>query len=139
MLVRGVFLVMAFAAFESQASERCMSAVRALNAGAVPSAEDFAAADCGAHPPVPAVRYDANMRAARLTRGLAQGEIIAGIPSSMMASVSPGQKLYVTVQAGPVLVQREVEALQPANPGRKLFVRAADGKVMSVLYSAGGK
>lgn len=135
MLVKGLFLALAFVAFESRASERCVMAVRPLSAGAVPSAADFAAADCGGNPPEAAVRYDANMRAARLIRDLAPGDIVAEVPAPLMASISPGQKLYVTVQAGPVLVQREVEALQPANPGRKLFVRAADGKVMSVLYS----
>lgn len=134
MRVRLLFVVMAFVAFESQASERCVSAMRPLSAGAVPSAEDFAAASCDGRPES-AVRYDANMRAARLTRDLAPGDVIAEIPSSLMAAVSPGQKLYVTARVGPVLVQREVAALQPANPGQKLFVRASDGEVMTALYS----
>lgn len=134
MRVKSLFVVLAFVAFESQASERCMSATRPLSAGSVPSAEDFVAANCDGRSQS-AVRYDATMRTARLTRDLAPGDVIAEIPSSVMAAVSPGQKLYVNARVGPVLVQREVAALQPANPGQKLFVRAADGEVMTALYS----
>lgn len=116
-----------------------MRATHALAAGSVPAAPDLAAADCGDSKPERVTRYDAAMRAVRMTRAVQAGEIIAEIPSSMMASITPGQKLYVSVRVGPVIVQREVEALQPANPGQKLFVRATDGQVMSVLYSGDDK
>jgi len=88
---------------------------------------------------VSAVRYDRAMGAVRLAHDLQPGDVVAEIPPSMMAGIGPGEKLYVTVRVGPVLVQREVEALQPANPGQKLFVRAADGQVISVLYAGDGK
>lgn len=111
-----------------------MRATRALAAGKVPAAADLASADCGAGHPAAAVRYDAALRAARLSRPLQADEVIAAIPASMMADVVPGQILYVQIRVGPVVVQREVTALQPASPGQKLFVRAADGTVMSVRY-----
>ncbi len=112
-----------------------MRATRALTAGSVPSAQDLVPADCGAGKPAAAVRYDTGMRAVRMVRAVQPDEIVAEVPPAMMASISPGQKLYVMVQVSPVVVQREVEALQPANPGQKLFVRAADGKVFSVFYA----
>ena len=130
---RGIIVIAMLAALPAQAAT-CERATHALAAGAVPSADDFSAADCGAEPPAPAVRYDTAQRSARLSRPLAQGEVIAAIPSSMMAGVVPGQTLYVQIRVGPVVVQREVTALQPASPGQKLFVRAADGAVMSVRY-----
>ena len=137
MFAKSLLLVMplALAAFQAQAADGCMRATRALVVGAVPSAQDLVAADCGNAKPAPAVRYDAAMRTVRLTRALQADDIVAFVPAAMMASITPGQKLYVSVQVSPVIVQREVEALQPANPGQKLFVRAADGKVFSVLYT----
>jgi hypothetical protein len=114
-----------------------MGATHALAAGAVPTAQDFVAVACGAVKPTAALRYDAGLHAARLSRALQPGDLVAGIPSSMMDSIRPGETLYVQAHVGPVVVQRPVEALQPANPGQKLFVRAPDGTVMSVLYSGG--
>jgi flagella basal body P-ring formation protein FlgA len=130
----GCLVVLAVLAALPAHAATCLSATRALAAGTVPAGGDFATADCGAGHPAPAVRYDAAVQSARLSRPLAAGEVIPGFPSSMMADVVPGQTLYVQVRVGPVVVQREVTALQPASPGQKLFVRAADGTVMSVRY-----
>ncbi len=133
-LASSLIAVAAFVALPAQAADTCLRATRALAAGTVPAASDFAAAACGDTKPLPAVRYDKGLRAARLMRALQPDEMIADLPAAMMAGVVPGQKLFVQVHVGPVVVQREVEALQPANPGQKLFVRAADGTVMSVRY-----
>ncbi len=127
--------LLALAAFPAHAAEPCMRATHALTAGAVPRTRDFVATACGETNPTTAVRYDRALRAATLARAIQPGEVIATIPASIMAGISPGDKLFVQVHVGPVVVQREVEALQPANPGQKLFVRAADGTVMSALYS----
>ena len=139
MSIRAFLIVaMAFAAVDASAADHCMRVTHALSAGAVPSAGDFITADCKGQV-VSAVRYDRAMGAVRLAHDLQPGDVVAEIPPSMMAGIGPGEKLYVTVRVGPVLVQREVEALQPANPGQKLFVRAADGQVISVLYAGDGK
>jgi len=114
-----------------------MRAEHALAGGAVPTAGDFTAVACGDAKAVAAVRYDAAMQAARLSRALRPGDVIAAVPPSLMAGIVPGDKLYIQVHVGPVVVQREVEALQPASPGQKLFVRSADGEVMSVRYAKG--
>ena len=131
--VRGIIVMAMLAALPAQAAT-CVRATHALAAGAVPSAEDFAAADCGSEHPARAVRYDAAQRSARLSRPVKADEVIAAIPAAMLAGVVPGQTLYVQIRVGPVVVQREVTALQPASPGQRLFVRAADGTVMSVRY-----
>lgn len=140
MLVKVLLLVpLVLVAFQVKASEPCMRATRALAVGAVPSAEDLVPADCGQARPATAVRYDRQMRAVRLVRAVQRDEIVPAVPSSVLAAISPGQRLYVAVQVSPVVVQREVIALQPANPGQKLFVRADDGKVFSVLYPGDGE
>lgn len=133
----GIIAIIAFAALPAQAADTCLRATHALAAAAVPVASDFTAAACDETRPMPAVRYDRTLRAARLSRALQPGETIADLPVSMITGIVPGQKLFVQVHVGPVVVEREVEALQPANPGQKLFVRASDGTVMSVRYGGG--
>ena len=126
-----------FALAAVSAAPPCMRATHALAVGAVPTARDFAAIACGDAKPVRVLRYDAAQRAARLMRPLQPGEVIAAVPASMVAAIRPGETLYVQAHVGSVVVQREVEALQPARPGQKLFVRAADGTVMSVRFDGG--
>lgn len=133
-----ILLSLVLAASPADAGESCMRATRALAIGAVPAAGNFTAADCGGAP-IPAVRYDAAMRAVRLVHALRPGDVIRAMPAAMMTGISPGDTLTVAVKVGPVVVQRQVEALQPANPGQRLFVRAADGKVISVLYAEDGQ
>lgn len=135
MLTSGVLLIASLLiAPPAQDVPACMRATRALIAGAVPAVGDLVAVDCVDVKPPSVVRYDADMRIVRLTRPVHADEIIAAIPVSMTAAVSPGEKLFVVIRVGPVMLQRQVEALQPANPGQKLFVRTADGQVMSALY-----
>lgn len=55
--------------------------------------------------------------------------------AAQAAPVRPGETISLTTRAGPVRVARDVEALQAARAGQRLFVRAADGTVMSVRYA----
>jgi len=116
-----------------------MRATHSLAAGQVPAAGDLVVAECGDSKPNSVVRYDADLRAVRFTRPVQADEIIAAIPRDLMTVIIPGQKIYVSVRVGPVVVQREVEALQPANPGQSLFVRTVDGQVMSATYAGDGR
>lgn len=45
--------------------------------------------------------------------------------------ISPGDALTVRVAIGSVLIEREVHALQSGRRGRPLFVRTAEGRVLS--------
>lgn len=51
--------------------------------------------------------------------------------------VEVGDALTVSVQIGPVVVEREVRALQPGRPGRAIFVRTAEGAVLSAGFMGG--
>ena len=48
--------------------------------------------------------------------------------------VHPGEMLSLIVATGAVRIERRVEAMQPARPGQRLFVKSADGQVLSVRY-----
>jgi len=60
----------------------------------------------------------------------------AALPWRQPAAVRRGDHLRLATTAGPVRVERDVEALQAARNGQRLFVRAADGKTLSVVYQA---
>ncbi len=111
----------------------CLEPTRALAAGETVSTQDFRSASCGAEPALPSLRYDARSRAARAVRDLSPGDRIATAPASAFAAVKPGETLNVRTQAGPVVVEREVTALQTGWPGKPLFVRAADGAVLKAI------
>ena len=49
-------------------------------------------------------------------------------------AVSPGDRVSLSTAAGAVRIERQVEALQAARPGQRLFVRDVDGRSFSVLY-----
>jgi len=54
-------------------------------------------------------------------------------------SVQSHDRVNLEVAIGAVRIERRVEALQPARPGQRLFVRDADGKTLSVLYAEAGQ
>ena len=67
---------------------------------------------------------------------VAPSAALAALPWRQPAAVRRGDHLRLATVAGPVRVERDVEALQPARTGQRLFVRAADGKTLSVVYQA---
>lgn len=133
----GLLTMFALVALPAPGGPACMRATHTLAAGAVATAEDFLPVACGDTKPASGLRYDAAQHAARLVRSLQPGDVVAAVPAALLATVRPGDTLYVQVHVGPVVVQREVQALQAAKPGQKLFVRAANGTVMSARYGGG--
>jgi flagella basal body P-ring formation protein FlgA len=117
----------------------CMRPVRDIAAGTPLAARDFEHADCPAKAPRAAFSYDARRGAARASRDIAAGEAVAALPAFALADVSPGQKLYVSVRVGPVVVEREVEALQSGRAGGRIFVKGSDGRVFSALIGEPGR
>lgn len=51
-------------------------------------------------------------------------------------AVEAGEALTLRVEVGPVTVERDVHALQAGQAGRPLFVRTADGAVLTVQMTA---
>src|SRR5947209_18794642 len=110
----------------------CARVVGPLVAGTVITSADVALAACAAKPARLAFRYDASLRAVRAARDLAPGELVPGLPAATLPTVRPGQVIVLAVRVGAVVLSRTVVALQPARPGQKLFVRAADGRTFPV-------
>lgn len=114
---------------------RCMKLGRALGVGDTPTAHDLSPVPCGETAGVAAFRYDATARSLRARRELRSGEILAAVPAPSIPGVAPGQRVWLRSSIGPVRIEREVVALQPAGPGQSLFVQSAGGEVFSVSFA----
>lgn len=132
MLAGGMTLAILTAAAASPApGAPCLRALRPLPAGEAPTAADFAPAACGPRPPRPAFVLDTRSRTARSARDLAEGEIVPALPSFAFAAVRPGQAVWIETRVGPVVVQRQVQAVQAARAGQRVFVKDAAGAVFA--------
>lgn len=118
----------------SQTPQDCLRALGPADAGSIPRTDSFERVACPDGKPDNPYRHDAALGVARLSRPIAQGDIVRPWPEFGIAMVRPGDRLEMVSAAGPVRVERDVEALQAARPGQRLFVRARDGQVLSVRY-----
>lgn len=112
----------------------CLRALEPLAEDQVPTSAEFAPADCVGTEGTRAYWYDRSRHTTRLVRQLEKGEIVAAFPEYGKDIVVPGQTLALVSSVGVVRVERQVEALEEARPGQRLFVRSTDGDVLSVRY-----
>ncbi|MDR3508524.1 MAG: hypothetical protein P4L64_11550 [Caulobacteraceae bacterium] len=115
---------------------RCVRVLRPLEPRAVATADDLEAAPCAAKAAGTGLVYDRELGAVRAARRLDPGERLAAPAAFALAEVRPGQRLSIQTRVGPVAVIRTVEALQPAQPGQALFVRAGDAVFSATLAEA---
>ncbi|HEY0302459.1 MAG TPA: hypothetical protein VGC36_14035 [Rhizomicrobium sp.] len=118
-------------------ANRCLRALAPLAQGGVPRAAGFAPAACPDEHVAAAFRRDAVRAFTVAARPIALGEIVPAYPDFGADMVVPGQRLHLVVRAGAVRIERQVEALQPARRGQRLFVRCSDGEILSVRYGGG--
>ena len=111
---------------------RCLQVVNPIASGSAPVEADFKAAACGTEMQDRPFRYDVSVGAVRAVRDVESGEITRGLPAALVSTIRPGDALYVSAQSGPVQVEREVHAVQPATPHHPMFVRSEDGAVFPV-------
>jgi hypothetical protein len=116
------------------APPRCLKVLKPLAADSVPASVDFAPTDCTSDKVGEAFRYDPIGKATRLARPVAAGDVVSVYPEFGVDMVMPGERLRLVVASGQARIEREVEALQSARPGQRLFVRTADGEILSVRY-----
>lgn len=114
----------------------CLRALTPLAAGKVADSADFERVVCPQPMPAPAFRYDTAMHATRTMRPFAQGEVVPIFSEFGANLVLPGQVLQLITQSGAVRIIRQVEAMQAARSGERLFVKSSDGQVFSARYEA---
>jgi hypothetical protein len=114
----------------------CLRVRIAIAPDSVPDAVDFEPAACAAYRAAPAYRYDSAAHITRAARVLMPGELVGAYPEFGADIVRPGQILKLIAQSGAVRIVREVQAIQLARPGERLFVKSSDGQVFSARYEA---
>jgi flagella basal body P-ring formation protein FlgA len=118
-----------------QSQGHCLKALAALPEGSIPVSEKFRRVDCpSSEAPAAAFRYDRVQGSSHLSRSILEGEVVPIFPEFEMRLVQPGQTLLMVISTGAARIERKVEALQTARPGQKLFVRSADGQILSARY-----
>jgi hypothetical protein len=113
---------------------RCLTALVAMAEGSVPESSGFTPAPCPAARLSATFHRDNSSGVTRLSRAVAPGDIVPAYPEYGVDMIFPGQTLHLIVVSGATRVERQVEALQPARPGQRLFVRGSEGEIFSVRY-----
>jgi hypothetical protein len=114
----------------------CLRVLTSVAAGKVPAPADYQRVVCPPRRPAPAFRYDTATQSTRTMRPLAQSEVVPIFSEFSTNLVLPGQVLQLVTQSGPVRIVRQVEAMQAARSGERLFVKSNDGQIFSARYEA---
>jgi hypothetical protein len=118
---------------------RCLVVVEPLRAGESPVPGKFEKAACTTGSVARTFRYDASSQSVRTIRSIDAGEIVPAFAGYDVDAVRRGDQITLVTIAGPVRVERTVEALQSAYKGQKLFARSQDGDVFPVRYPGRGQ
>jgi hypothetical protein len=122
-----ILLLFAFSA----AAPACFATARDVAAGAVVTIEDVVAVPCEKATPRPATRYDRAQGTTVFGTAMAAGTYLGRLAPPERAMVRKGAVLTLRSAAGPVVVERQVTALQPGRSGGRLFVRDSSGEVFA--------
>ena len=109
----------------------CFATRRALAAGNPIASGDVVAAPCSDGTPR-AVRYDRRTGSTLAAHALPEGAALGALALAPYRVIAPGTPLTLRSIAGPVTIERAVTTLQPGRSGGRVFVRDADGAVLSV-------
>jgi uncharacterized protein YbbK (DUF523 family) len=112
----------------------CLKVLAPVAAHDVPQPSAFAPAPCPLAALESVYRYDGTQGVSVTARAFAPGEIVRAFPEFAASMVRPGDKLELIGASAGVRIERDVTALQAARAGQRLFVKAADGQIISVRY-----
>ncbi len=110
----------------------CFALRQNLAAGDYVIGDTIAAAPCRAtlSASLP-LRFDPAAGAARADAPLNAGTYLGPLALREGGLVKQGHNLTLAIHAGPVRIERRVSAMQPARSGHALFVRTAEGAILT--------
>jgi flagella basal body P-ring formation protein FlgA len=114
----------------------CLRVRVPIAANVFPDAASFESVACAATQVVPAFDHDATAQITRTARILLPGEIVPLYPEFGADIIRPGETLQLVARSGAVRIVRQVQALQSARSGERLFVKSNDGQIFSARYEA---
>lgn len=112
---------------------RCFAAARSLGPSRALRSSDLVDDDCVDGRPT-SLRYDRRDGIVRTTRPIEAGEPLGPLASLPTDVVEQGAPLILVSRSGPVVIEREVRAAQPARTGDALFVRDREGQLFSAPF-----
>lgn len=116
----------------------CFATAHAIARGDVVTAADVTAVPC--KPAArPALRYDAASGNPIANAALPAGTYLGRLAPMAEEQVPAGTELTLRSTAGVVTIERRVTAMQPGQPGRRMFVRDSSGEVFAVPLASSPK
>ncbi|MBV9694999.1 MAG: hypothetical protein JO261_14975 [Alphaproteobacteria bacterium] len=115
-------------------AQDCLRVQVPIAAGAIAKTDAFADAACGKVGIPNPFHYESRLGASIAERPLMPGDVVPRYPDFGVEELSPGDTVDLEARAGNILIARKVEVLQRARPGQRLFVKAADGSILSVAF-----
>jgi len=110
----------------------CWAASERIVSGSLIRRDQVVEAPCEPKAGLARVRFDVGSKAVRAAADIEPGTALGRLALPPEAVIEQGDRLALTSSSGPVTISRPVTALQPGRSGRRIFVRDADGAVLSV-------
>jgi hypothetical protein len=120
----------------STATPPCFAAAHPIAANQAISAGDLLPASCQGKDGRPPVHYDKANGVVRTAANLAQGDYLGRLSVPAQTYPDTGDELLLSVGLGPVRIERQVWAVQPAPNRGEMFVRDEAGVVFRVPLAA---
>lgn len=108
----------------------CSMASRPIRAGEIITQSALAPSTCSSEGAPPPLSFDRMNRVIRATSDIAQGTALGALQAPQQA-FDAGDELSLFISVGSVRIERQVEAIQPGQAGQNIFVREANGDVLS--------
>jgi hypothetical protein len=109
----------------------CFALAHPLKAGALVTGDDLLRVSCISDTKPAALRYDGTNGTTRAGAPLDAGSYVGPLVVPHHHYADRGDNLVLGVSIGPVRIERQVFAMQPAAAGSDIFVRDEDGNVFS--------
>lgn len=127
------------AALRPEIVKSCLRVTKAINPGTPAAMRYFEVQGCPDQSMRRTFRYDGIRRTVLTTRALVAGEVVRSFAGAEEVGITSGDQVMLRAGAGPIVVERQVEALQSARPGERLFVRTAEGAVFAISFQGQGQ
>lgn len=143
-MIRGTFAIMAIMACclsgpalaQAQVGS-CHALLQGVAAGDFLTAELAEPVACREEQPHLPLAFDRGANAPMAVEDLSAGTYLGRLVLKPGAIAPAGSTLQLVVRTGPVIVEREVSAIRSIRAGRRGFVKAGDGQVLSAHFVDG--
>lgn len=117
-------------------AQSCVRMIEPLAVGESVSSAKTAPAACSDKIRVGVFGYDRWSNSTYAIQPIAEGDVVRIVSGIGRMVPQAGDRMTLVSFSGPVVVERDVRAMQTANEGRRMFVETAEGKILSVRFES---